>query len=500
MLLLIVALLRRFSQKKTAAPFDSRDSLDEEDDGIPPMSDDFDASATGSHQDMDDDEDDAGNTTLIIEPNREADSAEDTSDSFDDFDDLLGDDSDADGDSAEDDTDQTKAAPSQQVEAETDDALAEAEIYVAYGRYDQAAQMLNAAIAKEPERTDLRVKLLGVFLETRDQAKFIDAFRELEAMGDQDAIAEVKESMSAVEGVSGWLRDEDAAPVADATPAGADDDDIDLDFDLDDDEDFSETLIRDPDAAPEPTSESSAVDKAEEADDLDLGSLDLDADEADSELSLDDTTERKPEESLDEDDLSFDLDLDDDLDLGGLEDDDSKPSEGSASENPGSGELSLDDLDEDFDLGELDDELSLEDDDSEVPLTPELDSEDDELTLDEADIAPTPAAPPEPAPEPEPAAEKPETKADDSFDDLELDDFNFDEDSAAAGLDDLDSDDMSDDLGLLGDSDEVATKLDLARAYIDMGDADGAREMLQEVMEEGNDEQKQDANELLSRL
>ena len=499
LLLLIVALLRRFGQKKTAAPFDSRDSLDEEDDGIPPMSDDFDASATGSHQDADDDEDDAGNTTLIIEPNREADSGEDTSDSFDDFDDLLGDDSDTDGDAADDDADQTKAAPSQQVEAETDDALAEAEIYVAYGRYDQAAQMLNAAIAKEPERTDLRVKLLGVFLETRDQAKFIDAFRELEAMGDQDAIAEVKESMSAVEGVSGWLRDEDAAPVADAAPAGADDDDIDLDFDLDDDEDFSETLIRDPDAASEPTSESSAVDKAE-ADDLDLGSLDLDADEADSELSLDDTTERKPEESLDEDDLSFDLDLDDDLDLGGLEDDDSKPSEGSASENPGSGELSLDDLDEDFDLGELDDELSLEDDDSEVPLTPELDSEDDELTLDEADIAPTPAAPPEPAPEPEPAAEKPETKADDSFDDLELDDFNFDEDSAAAGLDDLDSDDMSDDLGLLGDSDEVATKLDLARAYIDMGDADGAREMLQEVMEEGNDEQKQDANELLSRL
>ncbi len=359
--------------------------------------------------------------------------------------------------------------------------------------------MLNAAIAKEPERTDLRVKLLGVFLETRDQTKFIDAFRELEAMGDQEAIAEVKESMSAVEGVSDWLRDEDAAPVAHAEPAGVDDDDTDLDFDLDDDEEFGETLIREPDAAPESTT----PDKAE-VDDLDLGSLDLDdldADEADSELSLGDTTERKPEASLEEDDLSFDLDLDDDLDLGGLEDDDSKPSEGSAGKDVGGGELSLDDLDEDFDLGELDDELSLEGD-SEGPLTPELEPEDDELSLDEADIAPAPSAPAEPAPEPEPApsVEKPDAKAEDSFDDLELDDFNFDEDSAAAGLDDLESDDMSDDLGLLGDSDEVATKLDLARAYIDMGDADGAREMLQEVMEEGNDEQKQDANELLSRL
>ncbi len=505
LLLLIVAFLRRFSQKKTESPFDSRDSLDEEDDGLPPMSDDFDASAMGASSQEEDDDDDAGNTTLIIEPNRDADSAEGASDNFDDFDDLLGDDSDPASDEAEIDAGFTTTESSQPVEAETDDALAEAEIYVAYGRYDQAAQMLNAAIAKEPERTDLRVKLLGVFLETRDQDKFIDAFRELEAMGDQDAIAEVKESMSAVEGVSDWLRDEDAAPaaVADTEMPSTDaaEDDLDLDFDLDDEEDFGETLIREPDAATEPTSELSGLDKAE-ADDLDLDSFnldDLDADEPDSDLSLDDTVERKPAETAEEDDLSFDLDLDDDLDLGGLEDDDNKPSEGGASENLDSEELSLGDLDEDFDLGELDKELSLDDNDSEVPLTPasDLAPEADELNLDEPEIAPAPAAPAEPEPI---AEEKPEAKAGDSFDDLELDDLTFDEDSAAADLDDLDSDDMSDDLGLLGDSDEVATKLDLARAYIDMGDADGAREMLQEVMDEGNEEQKQDANELLSRL
>lgn len=47
---------------------------------------------------------------------------------------------------------------------------------------------------------------------------------------------------------------------------------------------------------------------------------------------------------------------------------------------------------------------------------------------------------------------------------------------------------------------EVDTKLDLARAYIDMGDPDGARSILEEVMEDGNDNQKQQAQELLDQL
>lgn len=47
---------------------------------------------------------------------------------------------------------------------------------------------------------------------------------------------------------------------------------------------------------------------------------------------------------------------------------------------------------------------------------------------------------------------------------------------------------------------EVATKLDLAKAYMDMGDKDGAREILQEVVEEGEPEQKSDAKKLLAAL
>lgn len=45
---------------------------------------------------------------------------------------------------------------------------------------------------------------------------------------------------------------------------------------------------------------------------------------------------------------------------------------------------------------------------------------------------------------------------------------------------------------------EVNTKLDLARAYLEMGDQEGAREILQEVLGEGDAQQKADADKLLA--
>ncbi|WP_114649827.1 FimV/HubP family polar landmark protein [Pseudothauera hydrothermalis] len=47
---------------------------------------------------------------------------------------------------------------------------------------------------------------------------------------------------------------------------------------------------------------------------------------------------------------------------------------------------------------------------------------------------------------------------------------------------------------------EVDTKLELARAYEEMGDKEGARELLEEVLREGNDSQQTAARELLARL
>ncbi len=48
--------------------------------------------------------------------------------------------------------------------------------------------------------------------------------------------------------------------------------------------------------------------------------------------------------------------------------------------------------------------------------------------------------------------------------------------------------------------DEVATKLDLAKAYVELGDKESAKTILDEVMVEGNDEQKKQAEELLAQV
>src|SRR5690606_36661474 len=42
------------------------------------------------------------------------------------------------------------------------------------------------------------------------------------------------------------------------------------------------------------------------------------------------------------------------------------------------------------------------------------------------------------------------------------------------------------DFDFLSDADEIATKLELARAYIDIGDAEGARDILDEVLQAGS--------------
>jgi pilus assembly protein FimV len=49
-------------------------------------------------------------------------------------------------------------------------------------------------------------------------------------------------------------------------------------------------------------------------------------------------------------------------------------------------------------------------------------------------------------------------------------------------------------------SEEVATKLDLAKAYEEMGDAEGARELLQEILREGSAAQREAAQAMLTRI
>ena len=52
----------------------------------------------------------------------------------------------------------------------------------------------------------------------------------------------------------------------------------------------------------------------------------------------------------------------------------------------------------------------------------------------------------------------------------------------------------------LTDMDELETKIDLARAYVDMGDEDAAKSIAEEVLAKGNDEQKEKAQKILNSL
>ncbi|MGH8601013.1 MAG: type IV pilus assembly protein FimV, partial [Burkholderiales bacterium] len=52
------------------------------------------------------------------------------------------------------------------------DPLAEAEVYIAYGRDEQAEEILKDALVQHPERTDVQVKLLEVYAARKDQAAF----------------------------------------------------------------------------------------------------------------------------------------------------------------------------------------------------------------------------------------------------------------------------------------------------------------------------------------
>jgi pilus assembly protein FimV len=74
------------------------------------------------------------------------------------------------------------------------------------------------------------------------------------------------------------------------------------------------------------------------------------------------------------------------------------------------------------------------------------------------------------------------------------------EDTAEVSTMSLGPEDMSEDLHEARTMTEVGTKLDLARAYVDMGDPAGARSILEEVLDEGDESQRQQAQQLLDSL
>ncbi|MEP0202690.1 MAG: FimV/HubP family polar landmark protein [Halioglobus sp.] len=95
----------------------------------------------------------------------------------------------------------------------------------------------------------------------------------------------------------------------------------------------------------------------------------------------------------------------------------------------------------------------------------------------------------------------PEEPLEDTFSGLEIegadsDDLDLSSDFAEVMNDAPDEEDLV----FATEGNPMSTKLDLARAYLDMGDEDGAKLILDEVIAEGNDEQQQEARALIERI
>lgn len=243
-----------------------------------------------------------------------------------------------------------------------------------------------------------------------------------------------------------------------------------------------------------------------EAEEFDVDGLDDDLADLDENLTFEEL------ESLD------DVDADSDLDEGLVDLDDSLETELDESEFSwdetddstlesevgvlANEDLSLDDEDDfDIDSPELASEVSLHDLDEELADDAELDLGDesfDELVAEtESEVSTTQEFVFD-----ESTSEVAETEEEAEDDDLfeqALSDFSA-ESLALDDASDLSDDDLDSELDFMADADEAATKLDLARAYIDMGDSEGARDILAEVAHEGNEQQRQEAVDLLSRI
>jgi pilus assembly protein FimV len=78
-------------------------------------------------------------------------------------------------------SDGTRGLPGGEAPAvERSDALAEAEVFMIYGRDAQAEERLKEAIAANPQRQELRAKLLEIYAKRNDRSAFEDTAKELQ--------------------------------------------------------------------------------------------------------------------------------------------------------------------------------------------------------------------------------------------------------------------------------------------------------------------------------
>jgi pilus assembly protein FimV len=359
------------------------------------------------------------------------------------------------------------------------DPLAEADVYLAYGRYQQAEDLIRQAIKDQPDRDDCKLKLLEIYHANSSQEEFEKYAQELVDAGkrkDRDFWAKVAVFAQDICPDSALFKNASTAAI----------------FDTESDEDDGENVLFNS-AVDVPKKETSGAANFEMPEDEDLENFmdqessdkqgngadkqNLVSDTAESDISFDlESTfdEKLAETSSDNDVLEFDLDF--------------KPeSQASLTELQAS----------DFDS--FDNKTESNENDNGDLETYEFDFNPETITKDkeaQADIAIQDTW-------------EPEQTIDFSIDKLDSDtgslndgslDFEFDVDTSIQGSDRRSAQGGNFPVSDLTDMDEMETKLDLAKAYIDMGDTDSAKDIITQVLEKGSAEQKSAAQSLLDDL
>ena len=375
---------------------------------------------------------------------------------------------------------------------EADDVTAEADVYLAYGIYQQAEELLKNAIKENPDRDAYRVKLAETYYASKDA----DAFAEMAAeMHKRNAGAETP----------AWKK------VAAIGKELCPDNDLFKDAEMVSDLDMDDLVPK----SPEPMDiDLGAAQEDSLLPDLDIG-LDLDEEPEPSDLNQTavlDTMAEEPEDEVEEEGVEFDLaeteaiepETDEEFSL----DIEASELDIQDEETPESGTDEAGEIDFDLDVS-AETELPAAGEGSAVETALEEETGAEAIDKGDLDFDISDEAEPAEAAQPEQVEVEPvddETRVD--FDLGAAEDIAIESEAEAAveevaedfgaGVDDELDEDI--DLSMLDDVDEVSTKLDLARAYLDMGDAEGTRSILDEVIAEGNDEQKQEAEELLKQL
>ena len=346
------------------------------------------------------------------------------------------------------------------VSIEAGDPLAEADFHMAYGLYDQAADLVQVAAKREPQRRDLKLKLLEIFFVWGNKDRFLEVAREM------------------------------SASRANAQPG-----------------EWDKVLIMGRQLAPEDPLFAGAVRSVPESLDMELNAADM---PLDMELTATkvgtlpdvDLTVTEPRVESAEGGLDFVLDepvrgADEDETLAATVE---TPRIRRASSDEPTAEVPIEDLGLDVgdlegldDLGDLEKELTQKtlvavEDTVERPVIGRGQEPEDDLLSSTSIMGGQTIAQMIGEREPGVVDLSDATGALPGIDEGKLEvtglmpkpDFGLEVEAAT----------MS----------EVGTKLDLARAYIDMGDPEGARSILDEVLKEGNPNQRKEAERLLAGL